>query len=199
MHDDALEANPGASAQELIAIKRAALWKAVHEAQKKKSQDENISSLPSPLIGIDNEKVLRVRGPAQNALLDEFRLSLTQAQRSDLYAKVREENPDANSSELAKNLRAEMLTAALEARRKKMQDEKDSSSPPPLPAGSASKAAISPADLRDKDGSLSMLPLGAFKPASPLSLQAQSKSGCRNTRHMSMCMPTSVGRTTTRI
>ncbi len=123
-----------------------------------------------------NEKELHVRGPAQNALLDEFRLSLTQAQSSDLFAKVREENPEANSTELAKNLRAAMLTAALEARRKKIQDEKDSSFPPPLSAGSASKAVISPADLRNKDGSLSMLPLGAFKPSSPLSLQAQPKS-----------------------
>ena len=64
-------------------------------------------------------------GPAQKALLDEFRLSLTQAQSSDLYAKVREKNPDANSTELAKNLRAAMLAAALEARRKKIQEEKD--------------------------------------------------------------------------
>ncbi len=125
---------------------------------------------------MDNEKELHVRGPAQNALLDEFRLSLTRAQSSDLYTKVRDENPDANSTELAKNLRAVMLTAALEDRRKKIQDEKDSSFPPPLSAGSASKAVISPADKRNKDGSLSILPLGAFKPASPLSLQAQSKS-----------------------
>ncbi len=75
MHVDALEANPGASAQELIATKRAVLWKAIHEAHKKKSQDENFSSLPSPLIGMDDEKELRVRGPAQKVLLDDFRLS----------------------------------------------------------------------------------------------------------------------------
>jgi hypothetical protein len=43
-------------------------------------------------------------------------------------------------------------------------------------ASSASKAGISTADSRNKDGSFSMLPLGAFKPASPLSLQAQPKS-----------------------
>ncbi len=76
---------------------------------------------------MDDEKELRVRGPAQKALLDEFRLSLSQAQSGDIYGKVREEYPDANSKELAKNLRAVMLTAALEARRKKFQDEKDSS------------------------------------------------------------------------
>jgi hypothetical protein len=79
MYVEALEANPGASAQELIVIKRAALWKTIHEAQKKKSQDEKVSSLPSPLIGMDNEKELWVRGPAQNALLDEFCLSHTGA------------------------------------------------------------------------------------------------------------------------
>ncbi len=77
MHVDALEANPGALAQELIAIKRAALWKAIHEAQKKKSQDENVPSRPSLLIGMDDEKEFHVRGPAQKALLDEFRLSIS--------------------------------------------------------------------------------------------------------------------------
>ncbi len=79
--------------------------------------------------------------------------------------------------ELAKDLRAATLTAALEARRKKIRDEKDSSFPLPLSAGSASKAAISPAaGLRNKDGSISLFHLEAVKPASPLSLQAQPKS-----------------------
>jgi hypothetical protein len=40
----------------------------------------------------------------------------------------------------------------------------------------ASRTGTSTADAKRKDGSLSMLPLGAFKPASPLSLQAQPKS-----------------------
>ncbi len=43
-------------------------------------------------------------------------------------------------------------------------------------SSSASKTGIGTADSRNKDGSLSMLSLGAFKPASPLSLQAQPKS-----------------------
>ena len=47
IHVEAFKANPRASAQELIEVKRAALWKAIHEAQKKKSQDENVPSLPS--------------------------------------------------------------------------------------------------------------------------------------------------------
>jgi hypothetical protein len=43
-------------------------------------------------------------------------------------------------------------------------------------SNSASKTGIRTADSRNKDGSLSMVPLEAFKPASPLSLQAQPKS-----------------------
>ncbi len=111
--------------------------------------DTSSSSLS--LTRKDDEKELHVRGPAQRALLDEYQLTLTQAQSGDIYGRVREEYPDANSKELAKNLRAVMLTAALEARRKKIQDEKDSSPPPPLSTGE-------------------------FKPPSPLSLQAQPKS-----------------------
>jgi hypothetical protein len=130
--------------------------------------DTSSSSLS--LAGMDDEKEIHARGPAQRALLDEYQLSLTQAQSGDIYGKVREEYPDANSKELAKILRAVMLTAALEARRKKIQDEEVSSFKPPVSASSASKAGISAADSRNKDGSLSMLSLGAFKPASPLSL-----------------------------
>jgi hypothetical protein len=43
-------------------------------------------------------------------------------------------------------------------------------------SSSISKTGTSTADSKNKDGSLSMLSLGAFKSASPLSLQAQSKS-----------------------
>jgi hypothetical protein len=45
IHAEALKANPRASTQELIEVKRAALWKAIHGAQKK-SQDEKDSSSP---------------------------------------------------------------------------------------------------------------------------------------------------------
>ncbi len=37
IHVEALEANPRASSQELIEVKRSALWKAIHGAQKRKS------------------------------------------------------------------------------------------------------------------------------------------------------------------
>ncbi len=68
-----------------------------------------------------------------------------------MYGKLSEEYPDANAKEIAGNLRAVMVTAAIEARRKKIQDEKDRSFPPSLSAGTD-------------------------KPATPLSLKAQPKS-----------------------
>ena len=90
-------------------------------------QDECImdtSSSSLSLAGIDDVNGLYVRGPAQKALLDEFRLSLTQEQTAEMYGKLRENHPDANAKELAGNLRTVMVTAALEARWKKIQDEK---------------------------------------------------------------------------
>ena len=46
IHVEALKANPRASAQELNEVKRSALWKAIHGAQKRKSQDEKEASSP---------------------------------------------------------------------------------------------------------------------------------------------------------
>ncbi len=150
IHVEAHRSNPGASAQELIEVKRTALWKAIHRAQRMKDHDEKDTSSLS-LGGIDDVNGLYVRGPAQKALLDECRLSITHAQTAEMYGKLREEYPEANAKELGGNLRAVIVTAALEARRKKIRDEKDPSFPPPLSAGT-------------------------FKPATPLSLQAQPKS-----------------------
>ncbi len=45
--------------------------------------DTSFSSLS--LAGMDDEKELHVRGPAQRALLDEFRLSITQEQSVEIY------------------------------------------------------------------------------------------------------------------
>ncbi len=39
IHEEAQRSNPGASAQELIEVKRAALWKAIHRAQRMKDHD----------------------------------------------------------------------------------------------------------------------------------------------------------------
>ncbi len=85
-------------------------------------QDECIMDTRSSslsLAGIDDVNGLYVRGPAQKAFLDEFRLSLTQEQTAEMYGKFREDYPDANAKELAGNLRTVMVTAALEARRKR--------------------------------------------------------------------------------
>jgi hypothetical protein len=68
-----------------------------------------------------------------------------------------------------------MLKAALEARKRRIQDAKDSSRSLPSPAGTASKAAKS-TDASSKDVSLSLLHLEAVKTATPLSLKAQPKS-----------------------
>jgi hypothetical protein len=69
------DANPGASREELKIIHRDSMLKAALEARKRKSQDAKDFSLSSPLTGRDNEEELLVRGPAQRALLDEFRLA----------------------------------------------------------------------------------------------------------------------------
>jgi len=148
VHVEALRANPKASAQELTEVKRAALWTAIHKARKRKEQAEKDTSSLS-LAGDEDVNHLYVRGPAQEALLDEF--EITEEQRVEMYGKLSEEYPDANAKEIAGNLRAVMVTAALEARRKKIQDEKDRSFPPSLSAGTG-------------------------KPATPLSLKAQPKS-----------------------
>ncbi len=49
-HVEALKANPRASAQELIEVKRSVLWKAIHGAQKRKSQGREGSLFPTPFI-----------------------------------------------------------------------------------------------------------------------------------------------------
>jgi hypothetical protein len=147
IHEEALRANPRASAQELIEVKRTALWKVIHKARKMKDHAEKDTSSLS-LAENDDVNQFYVRGPAQKALLDEFRLSITEEQRAEMYGNLSEEYPDANAKELAGNLRAVMVTAALEARRKKIQDKKDRSFPPSLSAGTV-------------------------KPATPLSLKAQ--------------------------
>jgi hypothetical protein len=52
------------------------------------------------------EEELLVRGPVQDALLAEFSRSLTMAESVNLYAEVREANPNAAAKELGSALRA---------------------------------------------------------------------------------------------
>ncbi len=65
IHAEALRANPKASAQELIEVKRAALWKAIHKARKIEDHAEKDTSSLS-LAGDEDVNQLYVRGPAQN-------------------------------------------------------------------------------------------------------------------------------------
>jgi hypothetical protein len=55
IHEEALRANPKASAQELIEVKRAALWKSMHKAQKRKDHAAKDASSP-PLLSAGTGK-----------------------------------------------------------------------------------------------------------------------------------------------
>jgi hypothetical protein len=103
-------------------------------------QDRAIMDTSSPsslsLAGDEDVNQLYVRGPAQKALLDEFRLSTTEDQRAAMYNKLSEEYPESNAKELARSHRTAMVTAALEARRRKIQDAQPKSNEPPVRANS---------------------------------------------------------------
>ncbi len=68
-----------------------------------------------------------MRGPAQDALLKEYALSLTQEESVNTYAVVKRANPEAGAKELAKILRAAQVQAALAWHKSKVQDGKISS------------------------------------------------------------------------
>jgi hypothetical protein len=106
------------------------LLEEAREAQKKKRQDGKDSLLTSSLAEKNKEDELLVRGPAQNAPLVEFDRSLTKEESINLFAEVKDANPDAAPMELGQALRVAKLKAALVWRRMKMRDEKDSSSLP---------------------------------------------------------------------
>ncbi len=63
------------------------------------------SSSSLSLAGDEDVNQLYVRGPAQKALLDEFRLSTTDDQRAAMYNKLSEEYPESNAKELARSHR----------------------------------------------------------------------------------------------
>jgi hypothetical protein len=127
-------------------------------------------SLSLSLVGTDG-----TADPSDPKYLLEFQRSLTQEEKLDMHSEVMKANPEVTAKELAAIKRAVMLKAALEARKKRIQDAKDSSLSLPSPTGSVSKAAKL-TDASSKDVSLSLLHLGAVKTATPLSLMAQPKS-----------------------
>ncbi len=78
----------------------------------------------------------------QNTLLAEFSLSQSMAESVNLYAEVREANPDARAKELGTALRAAKVRAALAWHRNRLREGKNSS----LPLSGANKL-ISPPSL----------------------------------------------------
>ncbi len=94
-----------------------------------------------------------MRGPAQNALLKEHALSLAKGESVDIYADVREANPNASAKELGKALRAHRVQAALAWHKDRVHEAKDSS----------------------------LSQTGKFKLTEPLSIEAQSKSDSSTT------------------
>ncbi len=72
-----------------------------------------------------------MRGPAQDALLAEHALSLTKGESVDIYAEVREANPNASALELGKALRAFRVQSALAWHKSRVHEGKDSSFPLP--------------------------------------------------------------------
>ena len=114
-------------------------------------QDRAIMDTSSPsslsLAGDEDVNQLYVRGPAQKALLDEFRLSTTEVQRTAMYDKLSEEYPESNAKELARSHHTAMVTAAIEARRRRIQDGKDRSAPPPSSARKVKATSLALLDL----------------------------------------------------
>jgi hypothetical protein len=110
-----------------ISMLRAAIDWRRREPQRKK--DLLLSSALAEMI---KEDELLVRGPAQDALLKEHALTLTmEDNNSNLYAEVREANPNAAAKELGRALRALRVQAALVWHKNRGHEGKDSSLPLP--------------------------------------------------------------------
>jgi hypothetical protein len=113
----------------------------------KKKQSKKKKTDPSPLhkegkasqdsislshVGTDRAANLSDPRYLESALLVEFQRSLTEDEKFDMHVEVKMANPGASSKELVAIIRAAMLKAALEARKKKSQDAKDVSLSSPL-------------------------------------------------------------------
>ncbi len=113
---------------------------AAFEWRRNVIQGEKDSLLSSTLAEMIKEDELLVSGPAKDALLKEHALSLTKGESVDIYAEVREANPDASAKELGKALRAFRVQAALAWHKNRVQEGKDSS----LPLSGANKLTRPP-------------------------------------------------------
>ena len=147
------DANPLLTDEELNPHDQRAMIRAALEWRKNDLQSRKDSLLSSSLAAKKKEDDLLVRGPSQNALLEEFSRSLTIKETEDILAEVREANPSATAKEFGAAYRAFKVQAALVWHRSRAHKGKDSS-----------------------------LPLaGTAKPTEPISLEAQPKSDASTT------------------
>jgi hypothetical protein len=127
--EEVRKVNPLVSREELKSLLDKAMLRTALELRRNEPQRKKHSLLLSALAEKKKEDELLVRGPAQDALLAEFARSLTMAESSNLYAEVKEANPNASAKELGRALRAFKLQAALVWHRKRVHDGKDFSLP----------------------------------------------------------------------
>ena len=123
------EDNPLISSEELKALQKKENIRTMLEWRRGVLQGEKDFLLSAVLEERIKEEELLMRGPAQDALLKEYALSLTLEERVNNYAVVREANPKAGAEELGKILRAAKVQAALAWHKNKVQDGKTSSLP----------------------------------------------------------------------
>ena len=158
LREEIRKANPLASEKERYSLLHKEKLMAALEWHRSSLQSKKDSLLSSSLAEQESQDGLLVRGPAQDALLAEFNLSLTDSDRFNLFQEVKDANPRANANELGKALRALKVQAALTWRRKKMHEAKESS--------------------------LSLT--GMVMPTKPLSLKAQPKSDMATKYYLSL-------------
>ncbi len=123
------EANPLLTDEELKPHIQGAMLRVALEWRKNDLQRIKDSLLSSSLAAKKKEDDLLVRGPSQNALLEEFSSSLTAKQTEDILAEVRRANPDATAKGFGAAYRAFKLQAALVWHRSRAHEGKDSSLP----------------------------------------------------------------------
>ncbi len=120
--DKIRNANPMVSRADLNILRPEAMLVAAMEWRRSVLQGEKDFLLAKR----KKEEELLVRGPAQDALLKEFTLSLTEGESIEIYAEVREANPNAGAKELGRALRASKIQAALAWHKNRVQGGKDS-------------------------------------------------------------------------
>jgi hypothetical protein len=113
LREEIRKSNQLVSREELKSLVDKAMLRAALEWRRNEPQRKKDSLLLSSALAERKKKdELLVSGPAQDALLAEFDRSLTMAESGNLYAEVKEANPNASAKELGKALRAFKVQAA---------------------------------------------------------------------------------------